>query len=212
MSRNCQKPELQIKAMKFISKIILKLLGWKLDNNQAPKALFDKSVIICAPHTSNWDYVFALLIMNILGINAKYAIKKEALRFPLGFFIRWMGGIGIDRTPKEAGQERKSTVEAIAELFEQHEQLSVLIAAEGSRSLRKEWKTGFYYIALEAKVPIILGYLNYEIKEGGFGTVFYPSGNVEKDMLEIMQFFSDKKPKNPEQFSLDVRYYNKDNQ
>jgi 1-acyl-sn-glycerol-3-phosphate acyltransferase len=193
--------------MKFLSKTFLKVKGWKL-SEEPPKEIFDKCVIICAPHTSNWDYPIALSIMSVLGIKARYAIKKELMSFPLGPVFRSLGGISIDRSKRKEGEERVSTVKAIAELFSQNDSLCMMIAAEGSRSLRTEWKTGFYYIALEAKVPICLGYLNYDTKEGGFGKVIFPSGDIEKDMDLIMKFYEDKVPKKKEKFSLDQRFTN----
>jgi 1-acyl-sn-glycerol-3-phosphate acyltransferase len=192
--------------MSFFSKLYLKLSGWKIDPNP-PQELQEKCVMICAPHTSNWDFPITLAIMNVLGIKARYAIKKEIMGFPFGPILRAVGGLAINRRPKKEGEERQSTVQAIAALFEQEERLCLMIAAEGTRSRRTEWKTGFYYIALTANVPICLGYLDYEKKIGGFGKVVYPSGNLEEDMAEIMHFFADKHARHPQKFSVDQRYY-----
>jgi 1-acyl-sn-glycerol-3-phosphate acyltransferase len=191
--------------MTFLSKAVLKLSGWKIANDPPPE-IFEKCVIICAPHTSNWDYPIALAIMSQLGIKAKYAIKKELMGFPLGPILRSLGGMAIDRTPHIKGVKRESTVKAIANLFDKNDQLCMMIAAEGSRSIREQWKTGFYYIALEAKVPICLGYLNYATKEGGFDKVIYPSGDLDKDMQIIMDFYQGIVAKKPQNFSLDSRF------
>ena len=145
--------------------------------------------------------------MSQLGIKANYAIKKELMGFPLGPVFRALGGVAINRSKRKEGEERISTVNAIAELFNQNDSLCMMIAAEGSRSLRTEWKTGFYYIALKAKVPICLGYLNYETKTGGFGKILYPSGDLQSDMEKIMLFYEDKIAKKPEKFCLDKRFY-----
>ncbi len=193
--------------MKLISKIFLKLLGWKLDGNPPPKEIFEKCVIICAPHTSNWDYPIALAVMNQLGIKAKYAFKKELMGFPFGPIFRALGGLSIDRSPRKEGEERISTVEAIADLYTKHDKLSLMIAPEGSRSLRKEWKTGFYYIALQAQVPICLSYLNFEKKVGGFGKIIHPTGDIHADLAEVMGYFKDKTARHPEKFSVDHRFY-----
>jgi len=192
--------------MSFLSKLYLKITGWKIDP-YFPKELNEQCVMICAPHTSNWDFPITLAVMTALNVKARYAMKKELMRFPFGFLMRAVGGISIDRSPKKAGAERKSTVEAIAELYEQEEKLCLMIAAEGTRSIRKEWKTGFYYIALQANVPICLGYLDYEKKVGGFGKVVHPTGDINKDMAEIMEFFADKTAKHPKNFALDHRFY-----
>jgi 1-acyl-sn-glycerol-3-phosphate acyltransferase len=94
----------------------------------------------------------------------------------------------------------------MAELFEQHQRIAVMVTPEGTRSLRKQWKTGFYYAALKADVPICLGYLDYANKIAGVGPVIYPSGNLETDMRQIMDFYRPIQGKHPELFSLDERY------
>ena len=191
--------------MPFFSNLYLNLTGWKLEG-KPPKEVFDKCVMICAPHTSNWDFPATLAIMRSLGIYAQYATKKELMRFPFGGVLRSLGCIPIDRRLKKAGEKRKSTVDAIAELYEQNDKLCLMIAAEGTRFLRTEWKSGFYYIALKAKVPICLGYLDYKKKTGGITKVIYPSGDIHKDMAEIMNFYKDKAACYPEKFSVDKRY------
>ena len=194
--------------MSFISKTFLKVMGWKLADSP-PKEVFEKCVMICAPHTSNWDYPITLAIMSGLGVKARYAIKKELMGFPFGPIFKMLGGLSIDRKPKKEGEQKTSTVQAIAELYQKHEKLCLMIAAEGTRSKRTEWKTGFYYIALQAKAPICLGYLDYNKKIGGFGKVIYPTGDINADMAEIMEFFEDKTAKIPANFSLDQRFYKK---
>ncbi|BDS13765.1 1-acyl-sn-glycerol-3-phosphate acyltransferase [Aureispira anguillae] len=195
--------------MKLISKIYLKLTGWKVESNP-PKEIHEKCVMICAPHTSNWDFPTTLAIMSILNVKARYAIKKELMGLPFGPLLRAVGGIAINRKPKKEGEKRQSTVQAIADLFSKEDKLCLMIAAEGTRSLQKEWKTGFYYIALQAKVPICLGYLDYKTKIGGFGKVVHPTGDIHADMAEIMDFFKDKTAKKPANFSLDYRFIQED--
>lgn len=190
----------------FFGKIFLKILGWKI-NFDLPKEVFEKCVLVASPHTSNWDYPIAISAMAVMKVRMRYTIKKEWMRFPLRLLFGPLGGIGIDRRQKKEGDKRLSMVEAIAQLFEQHEDLCVMVPAEGTRALRTEWKTGFYYIALTAGVPIVLSYLDYEKKLAGIGKVIYPSGDIAKDMGDIMEFYQDKKGKFPEQFSLDQRYW-----
>ena len=145
--------------------------------------------------------------MAALGINIKYTIKKQWMNPPFGWFFKMMGGIGINRMPKKRGQSQLKLVDAIANLFEKQTCLTVIVQAEGTRSRRAEWKMGFYYIALKAKVPIALGYLDYKKKECGIGKVIYPSGNLEKDMLEVMEFYKNIPAKIPENFAVDERFY-----
>lgn len=190
---------------KFISKSFLKLLGWEVPP-RPQQVVYEKCVIICAPHTSNWDFPIALAITTLLDIKTSYAFKKEAMGFPFGPIFKAMGGLSIDRAPRKEGEERPSVVQAIADLFSKQDKLSLMIAAEGTRSLRKEWKTGFYYIAVEANVPICLGFLDYKTKTAGFGKLIYPSGDFNADMCDIMAFYADKNAKYPEKFSLDLRF------
>lgn len=196
--------------MKILSKAYLKLTGWKVEANP-PKEIHQKCVMICAPHTSNWDFPTTLAIMTVLNVKARYAMKKELMGFPFGPIFKALGAIAINRKPKKEGEKRQSTVQAIADLFSKEDKLCLMIAAEGTRSLQKEWKTGFYYIALQAKVPICLGYLDYKTKIGGFGKVVHPTGDIHADMAEIMDFFKDKEGKKPENFSLDQRFVSKNN-
>jgi 1-acyl-sn-glycerol-3-phosphate acyltransferase len=190
---------------RFLSRIFLKIMGWKVNYNIPPEALH-RCVLLAAPHTSNWDQPFTVATMKLLKVNFKYTIKKEWLSFPFGWFIRLTGGIGIDRTPKTPGAERPSTVQAMADLFAENDQLIIIVPPEGSRSLRTEWKTGFYYTALAANVPMALGYLDYKKKEAGIGKMVYPTGDIAKDMAEILDFYKDIAPKFPEKFALDTRY------
>jgi 1-acyl-sn-glycerol-3-phosphate acyltransferase len=127
-------------------------------------------------------------------------------KFPFAPITKALGGIAIDRRPKVAGEERLSMVQAMANLFTQHKRIVVLVTPEGTRSLRTEWKTGFYHVAKTAGVPICLGYLDFKNKEAGVGKTIWPSDNLENDMREIMAFYKDKPAKYPEKFSIDERY------
>ncbi len=138
---------------KFTGRIIVKFLGWKI-NKDIPKEVFDKCVVIAAPHTSNWDFPIAIYSMAALGVNLRYTIKKQWMKPPYGWFFRIMGGLGVDRSPKNEEKNQVNLVDAIASLFDNHDKLAIMVQAEGTRSLQSKWKTGFYYIALKAKVPI----------------------------------------------------------
>ncbi|PTM08793.1 MAG: acyltransferase [Bacteroidetes bacterium] len=190
---------------KALCHFILRLWGWQINPNSSPE-LYGKCVVIAAPHTSNWDYPLALLSMGGLGVKLRYTIKKQWLRPPFGWFIRLLGGIGVERTPQEKGANATSLVDAIAGLFDEHEQLCVIVQAEGTRALRTQWKTGFYYIALKANVPIALGYLDYQAKVSGIGKIIHPTGDLAKDMREIMAFYEHIPAKFPAKFALDERF------
>lgn len=183
----------------------LKLMGWSLDNHW-PKGL-DQCVMIAAPHTSNWDALYARLALKALGVNVRITIKDSYMKFPFGPFVRAMGGIGIDRRPKQAGQERLSMVEVMSNLFKDHPKLVMLVTPEATRAKQEQWKTGFYHIAVNAGVPIALAYMDYANKKTGVGKVIYPSGNMQQDMAEIMAFYANISAKFPENFSIDQRYF-----
>jgi len=193
-------------VLRKIAEYSLGLMGWETDN-QWPQGL-EQCVMIAAPHTSNWDAVYARLALKVLGVNVRITIKDSYMKFPLGPFVRAMGGIGIDRSPKKEGQARASMVQLMADLFKEHPHLVMLVTPEGTRAKQENWKTGFYHIAMTAGVPIALAYMDYKKKRAGVGKIIYPTGNYEQDMQEIMQFYANVEPKFPEKFSVDVRYLN----
>ena len=183
----------------------LKLMGWETDNHW-PENL-SQCVMIAAPHTSNWDALYARLALKALGVNVRLTIKDSYMQFPLGPFVRAMGGIGIDRRPKQAGEPRPSMVQVMTDLFKQHPGLVMLVTPEGTRARQEQWKTGFYYVAVNAGVPIALAYMDYEQKKAGVGKIIHPTGNFEEDMAEIMDFYAGIQAKFPKEFSVDQRYY-----
>jgi len=166
----------------------LNLMGWKLDNHW-PQDLA-QCVMIAAPHTSNWDALYARLALKALGVNVRLTIKDSYMKLPFGPFVRAMGGIGIDRSPKAEGEQRLSMVEVMTSLFKEHAKLVMLVTPEGTRSKQEQW-----------------AYMDYEKKKTGVGKIVYPTGDYEKDMAEIMQFYAQISPKFPEDFSVDRRYY-----
>ena len=185
-------------------KSILFLFGWKVVwEGQGP--LPEKCVVVAAPHTSNFDFLIARSAFEILHMPVRFTIKKEWMGFPLGWLFRALGAIAIDRN-RDSGQKKESTVEAMAALFKDSEKLAVLVTPEGTRSLRTEWKTGFYHVARLAGVPLVLGYLDYEKKEAGIGRILIPGEDMAADMKLIMEFYSGVKAKFPEKFSTDLRY------
>lgn len=189
---------------KLFGRFIFWLFGWTLDDRL--KYDFKRCVMIAAPHTSNWDFIFARAAFAMMGIPIRFTVKKEWLRFPFGGVMNALGAIGIDRSPKVDGEQRLSTTEAMIKLFEGRDELVVMVTPEGTRSLRMKWKTGFYHVAAGAGVPIALGYLDFEKKIAGVGKLVYPSGDMDKDMREIMAFYKPIKGKRPELFSVDLDY------
>ena len=193
---------------KLLARFIFWLYGWKLGGIIAGGRNEDVSrcVMIASPHTSNWDIVFARAAFTLMDIPLRFTVKHEWLRFPFKGLMLAMGAIGIDRSPKKPGDPRPSMTESMIELFAQNKELAVMVTPEGTRALRTKWKTGFYHVAVGAKVPIGLGYLDYANKVAGVGKMLYPSGDMDKDLREIMAFYKDIKGKHPEKFSIDLDY------
>lgn len=182
--------------MKFIAKLVFKLTGWK-QVGTFPKEL-KKAVMIAAPHTSNWDFLYARAAFFIMDIPVKVTIKKESFKGPLGPLLRWLGAIPIERNKKGSSLNKKNNmVNAMIELFDRDE-LVILITPEGTRNYVPKWKTGFYHLAVGANVPIVLGYLDYKEKHAGIGPVIYPTGNIEEDLEVILAFYRTKQGKYPE--------------
>ncbi len=188
--------------LKALAALFFKLRGWSINWN-LPTGV-QRCVMIAAPHTSNWDFVYARLAFYQMGIPLRFTIKKEWMGFPLGLLMRALGAIGIDRTPKTPGAERPSMTDAMAELFAQNQELVVMVTPEGTRKLRTEWRSGFYYVALKAGVPVGLGYLDYKKREAGVGKMVYPSGDRDRDFREIMDFYRNIQPRHPAKFSIDT--------
>lgn len=179
---------------KAISWLGLKLTGWKLEGNPPTEK---KYVLIAVPHTTNWDFPITLAMAFLFGFEIYWMGKDSLFKGPLGPIMRWLGGIAIDRSSKN------NVVQQTIDAFNANDQLVVTIPPEGTRSRVEKWKTGFYYIAHGANVPIALGFLDYKHKIGGFGPTFYPTGDIEKDIAEIRQFYSGISGKYTEQCHID---------
>jgi 1-acyl-sn-glycerol-3-phosphate acyltransferase len=172
---------------------ILKLAGWKAIGS-APTA--PRFVIIAAPHTTNWDFPYTLLVATAIGIRIKWLGKKDLFRFPFGGIMRALGGIAVDRTG------RHNMVDSAIELLNNSTRLGLIIPVEGTRSKALRWKTGFYHIAVGAQVPIVCGFLDYTKKEGGIGLTFIPSGNIDDDVEQLRVFYDGIQGKYPENTSV----------
>lgn len=176
--------------MRRLSRFIIRLLGWTIDE-RTPEDL-KQCVIAVGPHTSNWDFILGRLAFRHYGVKGKFLIKKEAFFFPLGYFLKAIGGIPVDRK-----KNNKLTDYAVS-LFKEHEILYLVFAPEGTRSYNPNWKKGFYYIALKAEVPIYVCYLDYVNKKGGFDQIYVPTGDVEYDIKKIKSIMGQYKGKYPE--------------
>lgn len=183
---------------------LFKKNGWRVING-LPNEI-KSCVLLAGPHTSNWDTVYALAALKKLNVNVRIAIKKEMMAFPFGPFLRGVGAISIDRNPKESKQ-RITAVDAMAQLYKSHKNLVLLISPEGTRSPVTKWRTGFYYVAKKANVPIVCSYLNYKSKTAGIGSVFYPDEDLETMMKKVQEFYATKHPKFPKDFKTTPEYH-----
>lgn len=176
--------------LKIISRLILLVKGWTY-NVDIMKPI-DKCVLIVAPHTSAWDMAIGKSVFVLAKIPAKIAVKKEAFFWPMNWMLRYLGCTPIDRTPKDGSKQRLSLVDAMANTVKKEKKICLVITPEGSRGKRKQWKTGFYHIAVKAQVPIALGYLDFDVKEAVIDKIMHPTGDIDKDMREIMDYYKDK--------------------
>ncbi|MBU1169698.1 MAG: lysophospholipid acyltransferase family protein [Proteobacteria bacterium] len=175
--------------LRWTSILLLKFSGWKVAG-KAPE--LKKYVMIAAPHTSNWDFYYTMLISFALRINIYWMGKDSLFRWPLGYFFRWMGGIPINRS------KSNNVVAQSVAAFDRSESLIVVVPPEGTRSKARYWKTGFYHIAHGAGVPIALGFLDFRLKMGGIGPALMPTGDIDEDMKLIKSFYCNVSGKRPD--------------
>ena len=170
--------------LRLLAVSILKVVGW---TSIGSKVSIPKYVLIGAPHTSNWDFPLMLMVVLELRLQLFWLGKHTLFPFPFSGFVKWLGGIPINRTKSH------NVVYEIVDQFKNNDNFVVLVPPEGTRHKVSEWKTGFYHIANNAKVPILMGYVDAENKEAGFADFFYPTGDLENDMKEIRGFYAGKK-------------------
>jgi 1-acyl-sn-glycerol-3-phosphate acyltransferase len=170
--------------------IFYKMLGWKLISSIDPS--LKKCIVIVIPHTSNLDFFIALLVRGIMNVKINFVGKKELFVFPFGYYFKAVGGAPLDRSGN------KNNVDATAEIFEKYETFRLALSPEGTRKKVDELRTGFYYIALKANVPIVPVAFDFGKKEVKIGDPFIVSGNYEEDMKIILPFYKDVIGKNPE--------------
>ncbi|MGD8369932.1 MAG: lysophospholipid acyltransferase family protein [Syntrophobacterales bacterium] len=164
----------------WIGRFWMWLFGWDVVGQVPPGGKF---VLIGAPHTSNWDFPFALAALYVFRLKISWLGKHTLFKKPFGNVMRWLGGIPINREIQE------NVVDQIVKQFRTSQQLVVVLAPSGTRKKRDYWKSGFYWIANSAQVPILCGYLDYYRKKACLGLSFLPTGDVKKDMDRIRDFY-----------------------
>ena len=175
--------------LKTISYAILRSIGWKVESKRPENK---KYLIIGAFHTSNWDLILTLLLLSAMNLRFNWVGKHTLFRWPFGYFFKAIGGIPVNRTI------HTGFIQKIANLYKHSDELVIAMSPEGTRSKTEVWKTGFYYIALEANIPIVLAYVDYPKKEIGIGMHFTPSGDIHQDLEIIKAFYKTKQGKYPE--------------
>lgn len=168
---------------------LYQLAGWKADGQLPPDRKF---VIMGASHTSNWDFLVFLGTIHALGRNVRFIGKHSLFNWPLGGFMRALGGVPVDRSAPQ------DLVSQIVAQFEANEDFALVVAPEGTRSKTSDWKTGFYQIALRAGVPIVCAGPDYPTRRGVIGPVIRPTGNYAEDLKPAFQFFRSITPRHPE--------------
>lgn len=140
-------------------------------------------VLAFAPHTSIWDFAVGKLVMIVMDLNTKVMVKKEAFFFPLSLLLKSMGGFPIDR------KHASTLPEQVAKVLHENKDVTLLICPEGTRARTERWKRGFYLIAQKAEVPIFLSYIDWKEKRAGIGVKLEMTGNFERDMQQIADFY-----------------------
>ncbi len=166
------------------------LLGWKIKGFINPE--IKKCVLIVVPHTSWHDFYIGLLTRGIIGLEINYVAKKELFVFPFKYYFKWMGGAPLNRF------KNNNAVDSIALIFQNRKIFRLAISPEGTRKKVDDWKTGFYFIALKAKVPIIPVAFDYKNGEVVVHSAFYPTGNIDIDFEALKIFFKGVKGRIPE--------------
>lgn len=151
-----------------------------------------KFVLIAAPHTSNWDFLFFLGLAAKLDLPLSFMGKKSLFRWPFAGFMKDLGGIPVDRA------KSVNMVDQMIAEFNARDTFMLTIAPEGTRGKVREWKTGFYHIAVGAGVPLVCGLMDYKKKRGGLGPAIWPTGDYEKDMAKVSEYYRQCTPRHPE--------------
>jgi 1-acyl-sn-glycerol-3-phosphate acyltransferase len=176
--------------MGFTKFVFHRLLGWKISGNFSSE--IKKAVVIVVPHTSWHDFYVGALTRRILKVEINFVAKKELFKWPFGWYFRWMGGAPLDRT---SGQNK---VDAIAAVFKTKDEFRLALAPEGTRKKVTTWKTGYYYIAMATKVPIIPVSFDYKTKTVTINPAFYPTGDIDADTPKLRAYYKGVVGKKPE--------------
>jgi len=175
-----------------VARFLLWLGGWT-PVGTVPK--LQKTVLIFAPHTSNWDGFWAIVYKVYVGLDLRFFVKDSMFWFPMGALLRFFGAIPLDR------KRAKSAVDEAIAAFDDNESFYFGLAPEGTRSKTRGWKSGFYRIAEGANVPVVIGFLDYEKRRLGIGPAVTLTGDKEADVGILRSFYSSISGRWPEKAS-----------
>ena len=150
-----------------------------------------KFVVIAAPHTSNWDFLYFLALAEKLAIPLSFMGKKTLFRWPFAGLMKDLGGIPVDRS------KSVNMVDQMIAEFKKRDTFMLTIAPEGTRGKVREWKTGFYHIAMGAGVPLVVGMMDYSSRSGGLGPAVWPTGDYKADMTKVAEIYAKVTPRHP---------------
>lgn len=177
--------------MKAIFRFCFWLTGWEVVGRRPSE--IKKYILIVAPHTSNWDFFIGVAARSISGLRSDFLAKDSLFRIPLvGWFLRAIGGHPVDRS------KRTNMVDQVVELYNQKEKFVITITPEGTRSYNPNWKTGFYRIAHKASIPIVMVAFDFAHKQVIYNEPFYTTGDMDKDIEDIKNYYRTIKGKYPE--------------
>lgn len=183
------RPTLLSRLVKRVLMLLYAFKGWTLEGG-APQ---DKHcVILGAPHTSNWDFIFFLGAVTRLGLKPSFMGKLSLFRWPMTRFMYDMGGIPVDRRAKD-----QNYVDQVVAIFGKAKELALVIAPEGTRGSIKGWRSGFYHIAYGAGVAIVPAWVDNATMRGGIGPAIMPSGDYALDLRKIAEFYHSVMPDHP---------------
>jgi len=167
-------------VLRFFANLFLRLFGWRIAG-ELPD--MPKYILIGAPHTSNWDFLLFLGVIFHLKANVKFMGKAELFHNPFGWFFYWCGGVPVDR------KKSQGLVEQMVEASKKSDKFILTIAPEGTRHYVSEWKMGFYHIAKNAGIPVVIAIVDGKAKTVRIGQVFHPTENMDADIKTIKNFF-----------------------
>jgi 1-acyl-sn-glycerol-3-phosphate acyltransferase len=172
------------------ARLVLKLRGWKISGELPDVPRF---IVIAYPHTSNWDVPLTLSICLMYRLRIHWMGKSSLFRGPMGPVMKWLGGIPVYL------HESRGVVQQLINAFDNADELIIFISPEANRAYVENWKTGFYHVAVGAGLPIVLGFLDFARREGGYRGTFMPTGDLDRDLARIKAQYKGIKGKYPEQ-------------